>query len=187
MNAGTSPAGSEPVTPSAAPTESIAGSARSARLRETMRNILSQRSAQVGLIILTILIASAILAPVIAPYDPEDPLNGPGEPGRRADPCIHLLGCPEDQMQTYLGTDGNSRDIFSRVIWGGRLSIPLGPVVVGFGRRVRHLRVDHCCDDADDGEHDDESGDPPKASPRGSSRDGGGLDSVESGLDRRQG
>ena len=132
MSAGTSPAGPEPVTQGAKPTESIAGSARSARLRETMRNILSQRSAQVGLIILTILIASAILAPVIAPYDPEDPLNGPGEPGRRADPCIHLLGCPEDQMQTYLGTDGNSRDIFSRVIWGGRLSIPLGPAVVGF-------------------------------------------------------
>ena len=129
MSSGTQTAGTGPAAPVA---ESTAGSARSARLRATLKNILAQRSAQIGLIILTILIASAILAPVIAPYDPLDPLNGPGEPGRRAEPCIHLLGCPEDQMQTYLGTDGNSRDIFSRVIWGGRLSIPLGPMVVGF-------------------------------------------------------
>jgi len=131
VNADMTPADQVPVAQGGGPVSSVAGSARGARMRETLRNVLSQRSAQVGLIILTILAISAILAPVIAPYDPLDPLNGPGEPGRRADPCIHLLGCPADQMQTYLGTDGNSRDIFSRVIWGGRLSIPLGPMVVG--------------------------------------------------------
>jgi len=119
------------VTPERSP-EPSARAARTARLRETLRNVLSQRSAQVGLILLTILVLSAVFAPFIAPYDPLDNLNGPGEPGRRADPCIHLLGCPEDQAETYLGTDGNSRDIFSRVVYGGRLSLPIGPVVVGF-------------------------------------------------------
>jgi len=112
-----------------------------ARLRETLRNILSQRSAQVGIGILTVLILSAVFADFIAPYDPFDNLNGPGEPGRRAAPCIHAFyelpivgvwGCPETQAETYLGTDGNSRDIFSRVVFGGRISIPIGPVVVGF-------------------------------------------------------
>ena len=132
MSADVKAPGVEPAARGSGPVQSVAGSARGARLRETLKNILSQRSSQVGLIILTILVASAVFAPIIAPYDPLDPLNGPGEPGRRAEPCIHLLGCPEDQMQTYLGTDGNSRDIFSRVIWGGRLSIPLGPIVVGF-------------------------------------------------------
>jgi len=115
-------------------------SARSARLRVQIRNVLSQRSAQVGLIILTFLVLSAIFAPFLAPYDPLDNLTGPGEPGRRAQPCIHAFyevpilgawGCPADQPETYLGTDGNSRDIFSRVLYGGRLSLPIGPIVVG--------------------------------------------------------
>ncbi len=118
-----------------------AGSARSAKLRETLRNILAQRSAQVGLVLLAILVLAAVFAEVIAPYDPNDPLNGAGEPGRRAEPCIHLFyqvpivgdwGCPADQAETWLGTDGNSRDIFSRVVHGARLSLPLGPIVVSF-------------------------------------------------------
>ena len=103
------------------------GSARSARIRETIRNILAQRSAVVGLILLGALAFTAIFADFIAPYDAFDNLNGPGEPGRRAEPCIHAFyevpvlgawGCPADQPQTYLGTDGNSRDIFSRVVYG---------------------------------------------------------------------
>jgi ABC-type dipeptide/oligopeptide/nickel transport system permease subunit len=105
---------------------------RYARGRETLRNVLAQRSAQVGLVLLIFLVLTAVFADVIAPYDPLDNLNGPGEPGRRAEPCIHLLGCPADQPETYLGTDGNSRDIFSRVVHGARLSLPIGPLVVGF-------------------------------------------------------
>lgn len=116
------------------------GSARAAKARETLRNVLAQRSARVGIVLLAILIFSAVFAPFIAPYDPLDNLNGAGEPGRRADPCIHIFyevpilgawGCPEDQPETPLGTDGNSRDIFSRVLYGGRISLPIGPVVVG--------------------------------------------------------
>ena len=119
-----------------APVEQTAGSGRIGRYRATTHNVLRQRSAVVGIAIITFLVFVAVFAPLIAPYDPLDPLNGPGEPGRRADPCIHLLGCPEEEMQTVLGTDGNSRDIFSRVIWGGRLSIPLGPIVVGLAIMV---------------------------------------------------
>ena len=118
-----------------------AGSARGARIRETVRNVLAQRSARVGLFLLAVLVFTAIFADVIAPYGETQQLNKPGEPGRRAEPCIHIFyelpvlgawGCPEDQMETYLGTDGNSRDIFSRVVYGSRISLPIGPVVVGF-------------------------------------------------------
>ncbi len=125
----------------AARSAQTSGSARSAKMRETLRNILAQRSARVGLVLLAVLVLAAVFADVIAPYAPNDNLNGAGEPGRRAEPCIHLFyelpilgawGCPADQPETWLGTDGNSRDIFSRVVHGARISLPIGPIVVGF-------------------------------------------------------
>jgi ABC-type dipeptide/oligopeptide/nickel transport system permease subunit len=106
-------------------------SRRAHRLRETIRNIRAQRSARIGLALLAGMLLIAIFADVIATYDPTDQLNGPGEPGRRAPPCIHLFGCPADQMETYLGTDGNSRDVFSRTIHGSRISLWVGLLTVG--------------------------------------------------------
>jgi peptide/nickel transport system permease protein len=99
--------------------------------RERLGALLSQRSAQVGLTILGVLIFCAIFADVIAPYDPRDQLTAADEPGRRAYPCVHLLGCPTDQPETWLGTDGNSRDVFSRTIHGTRISLWVGLVTVG--------------------------------------------------------
>ena len=55
----------------------------------------------------------------IAPYDPIVPLK---DAKRRDTPCIHLLGCPADKPQHLMGIDGNSRDLFSRIIYGARLS-----------------------------------------------------------------
>ncbi len=98
----------------------------------TMRNLLKQRSAIVGGLILIILVLVAIFAPLIAPYDPEAVLIGVEDVKKRADPCIHLLGCPEDQPQHILGTDGNVRDVFSRIIFGTRVSLFIGFSTVGF-------------------------------------------------------
>lgn len=100
--------------------------------RERLRILLGQRSAQAGLAILAILVAAALLADLITPFDPNDPLTGPDEPGRRAHPCIHLLGCPTDEPETWLGTDGNSRDVLTRTIYGARISLWVGFVTVGF-------------------------------------------------------
>jgi len=74
----------------------------------------------------------AIFAPVLAPYDPEEVLIGKEDVKKRADPCIHLLGCPEDQPQHILGIDGNVRDEFSRVLYGTRVSLFIGFTTVGF-------------------------------------------------------
>ena len=101
-------------------------------IRLTIRNIFRQRSAIIGGTILILLVLVAIFAPAIAPYDPEEVLIGKEEIKKRAGPCIHLLGCPEDQPQHILGVDGNVRDQFSRVIFGTRVSLFIGFSTVGF-------------------------------------------------------
>ena len=101
--------------------------------RDTIRNILRQRSAVIGLIILLSLILVAIFAPVIAPYGPDESMLDLGIAGRRGDPpCIHLLGCPTDRVQHIMGLDSNLRDEFSRIIYGSRISLQIGFLTVGF-------------------------------------------------------
>jgi len=100
--------------------------------RLTLRRILRQRSAVIGGTILLFLVLVAIFAPVIAPFDPDFVLIGTEDIKRRTPPCIHILGCPEDQPQHILGTDGNVRDEFSRVIFGTRVSLFIGFTTVGF-------------------------------------------------------
>ena len=110
----------------------LAAARESSLWRDTLRNVLRQKPAVLGLIILVTLSLAAIFADVVAPHDPIDPLNGRGEPGRRAAPCVHILGCPADKPETIFGTDSNSRDVLSRVIHGSRISLQVGFVTVGF-------------------------------------------------------
>jgi peptide/nickel transport system permease protein len=103
--------------------------------RDTARTILRQRSAQVGLILLTILITTAVLAPVIATHDPNLAVGieeGLSQADGEYAPCIHLLGCPEDRPQHYFGLDRNGRDVFSRVVHGARVSLYVGVLTVSF-------------------------------------------------------
>ena len=100
--------------------------------RLTLRRIFRQRSAIIGGTILLFLLLVALFAPVLAPFDPNLVLIGHEEGiKRRIAPCIHILGCPEDQPQHILGTDGNVRDEFSRVIFGTRVSLFVGFSTVG--------------------------------------------------------
>lgn len=113
-------------------TDTDEGYRSSSLFQLTVRRIFRQRSAIIGGVILCILILVALFAPLIAPYDPNFVLIGHEDIERRSDPCIHLLGCPEDQPQHILGTDGNVRDVFSRVIFGTRVSLFIGFSTVGF-------------------------------------------------------
>jgi ABC-type dipeptide/oligopeptide/nickel transport system permease subunit len=100
--------------------------------RDTLRNVLRQRSAIVGLAAIAFLVLVAIFAPVIATHDPDLPMIGIEEGAKpRSAPCIHLLGCPETQPEHYMGLDGNARDVYSRVIYGARVSLWIGFVTVG--------------------------------------------------------
>ncbi len=98
-------------------------------LHNALRHLLRKRSAVVGMVMLGFLVTIAIFAPLIAPYDPTEILDNAK---RNTPPCIHLLGCPADQVQHLFGIDGNSRDFFSRVIFGSRLSLQIGIVSVSF-------------------------------------------------------
>ncbi len=101
----------------------------SSLLVETIANIRRTRSAVLGLIILLTLLLMAVFAPVIATHDPLQSMIGqPGHSGQlpgRA-PCIHLLGCSLSEPEHYFGLDLNARDLFSRVVFGARISLFVG-------------------------------------------------------------
>ena len=99
--------------------------------RLTLRRIMRQRSAIIGMVILGFLLLIAIFADVIAPYSPDQVLIGFENVDKRQAPCIHLLGCPADQPEHIMGTDGNVRDEFSRIIHGTRISLFVGFSTVG--------------------------------------------------------
>jgi peptide/nickel transport system permease protein len=100
--------------------------------RTTMRRLFKRKSALVGMIMLGLLVFIAIFAPLLAPYDPYQVLIGVEAVKMRQAPCIHLLGCPADQPQHLMGTDGNVRDEFSRLLFGARLSLVVGLASVSF-------------------------------------------------------
>ena len=102
----------------------------------TMRRLFRRKSALIGMSILGVLVLIALTAQWIAPYDPlKSMLDVKGYTGKiekRLPPCIHILGCPQDQPQHILGLDGNIRDEFSRLLYGARLSLMVGLATVTF-------------------------------------------------------
>lgn len=94
--------------------------------RLTARRFRGRTSGMVGLFVVLSLVLIAIFAPLIAPYEPNEVLIGKEDVGPREKPCIHLLGCDEEQPQHILGTDANVRDYFSRIVFGARVSLTLG-------------------------------------------------------------
>jgi peptide/nickel transport system permease protein len=85
------------------------------RFTAFLRAFIRDRQALAGLVIVAIAGGAAAAAPLISPWDPlksveVDRLSPPGTPGY------------------LLGTDEQGRDILSRLIWGGRISLLVGIV-----------------------------------------------------------
>jgi len=99
-------------------------------LVRTLRRLVGNRSAQVGALIIGALLLVAIFADVIAPYEYDQQIRQPGL-RRRSPPCIHLLGCDPQKPQVLMGLDSNFRDLFSRVVYGARLSLQIGFLTTG--------------------------------------------------------
>ncbi|MBK9712543.1 MAG: ABC transporter permease [Kouleothrix sp.] len=100
--------------------------------RQAVRAFFRQRSAVIGLAIITLLLVIAVFAPLIAPYEPNQVLIGVEDVQKRSAPCVHMLGCPAAQPQHIMGTDGNNRDEWSRIVFGARISLYIGFITVGF-------------------------------------------------------
>jgi peptide/nickel transport system permease protein len=100
--------------------------------QNAMRYLFRQRLAIVGMAVLLALIFVAVFAPALATHDPNQTLIGKEDVKKRTPPCVHALGCPEEQPQHFFGTDGNVRDLYSRVVYGARLSLMVGFLSVTF-------------------------------------------------------
>jgi len=86
------------------------------------RKALSNPLALGGFIIILLIFVLAMLAPVIAPYDPNE-----------INVKAILLG---PSMQHWMGTDGLGRDVLSRMLHGGRISLLVGLVAVGISTLI---------------------------------------------------
>lgn len=92
------------------------------RLRSFSRRFFRNSSAVTGAIVLGLLILVALLAPVIAPYDPVEP-----NPRHRTSP---------PSREHLMGTDNLGRDVFSAVVYGARLSLRVGLISIGIGATI---------------------------------------------------
>ncbi len=72
-----------------------------------------------GLAVVVLWIAVAILAPLVAPYGPLQ------------QDIVHRLESPEGGH--LFGTDDLGRDVFSRVLHGAQISLPIGALLVAIG------------------------------------------------------
>jgi peptide/nickel transport system permease protein len=74
-----------------------------------------------GLVLATALVVIAIFAPLIAPY--------PGDAGSATHPLESFL---PPSSHHWFGTDDVGRDVFSRVVYGARISLSVAAVVIAF-------------------------------------------------------
>ncbi|MBP1735584.1 MAG: ABC-type transporter, integral rane subunit [Deltaproteobacteria bacterium] len=87
-----------------------------------IRRITKHNLALVGLIILVPMFLCAVLAPLISPHDPVEP------------DLKNILTGPT--WSHPFGTDTLGRDVFSRVIYGSRISLLVGFVSVGIATLI---------------------------------------------------
>ena len=98
---------------------------RSSRRREFWLRLCRNKAALIGMVILSVLIITAVFAPIIAPYHYDE----------QNYQIINQLPSPAHP----LGTDNCGRDILSRLIYGSRVSLQIGFIAVGIGAAVGGL------------------------------------------------
>lgn len=88
----------------------------SEKMRRTLKMLGRSRMMTVGLSIVVVMGLFALFAPMLAPHDP-----------LQIDP-MRRLQAPSSEHR--MGTDEVGRDVYSRVLWGSRVSLLVGALVV---------------------------------------------------------
>lgn len=83
---------------------------------EAIGDLLRNKSATAGLVLIAVVVLVALLGPWLAPHDPLAPA-----------PLIRLQG---PSWSHPFGTDSLGRDLLSRVIYGARISLTIGVIAV---------------------------------------------------------
>ncbi len=91
-------------------------------MQRTLRRLVKRKGAMVGLCLITAFILLAVLAPVVAPYDP---IKTSWALVRKAPSAAH-----------WFGTDDLGRDVLARVIYGARASLLAGAISVAIALAI---------------------------------------------------
>lgn len=94
---------------------------RRTMFQETWRQLMRNRGAIIGMVFLVVLVAAALLSPIIFDYSTD--VIGQNMKERLLAPCA----------SHWFGTDEYGRDLFARVVYGARYSlvIGVGSVLIG--------------------------------------------------------
>jgi ABC-type dipeptide/oligopeptide/nickel transport system permease subunit len=118
--AGPAGGGLDPLGPAPGKPEDAGGSVG----REAFRRLRRSPVAILGAVLVLLFLLVALLAPILAPYAPGDPvLAGEIRPG------IY----PGPSAQHWFGVDRQGRDELSRIIYGSRQSLLVGVVATSIG------------------------------------------------------
>lgn len=86
--------------------------------KRLLRSLLGNAAGMVGLILVLIIVACAVFAPVVAPHDPAA--------GSFMDSRLPPVWQEGGSTAHVLGTDQLGQDLFSRIIYGARVSLLVG-------------------------------------------------------------
>jgi peptide/nickel transport system permease protein len=103
--------------PTSEPAFAVVAPPETSALADAFRRVLRDPLGAVGATLVVLFVLSAALAPWIAPYD----ANALDVPARLQGPSFDHL----------LGTDNLGRDVFSRVLYGGRIALGVALTAVG--------------------------------------------------------
>jgi peptide/nickel transport system permease protein len=114
---------------SAARTEALAEAATAARGKSVWQGLLREPSVLFGATVLLLMVLIGLLAPWLGTLDPIaiSPADRNLTPGAASE--VDLPGGGEAEWVHWMGTDSLGRDVYSRVIYGARVTLVVGLTV----------------------------------------------------------